>query len=161
MHPDLYEKTKQHHTTKNQNPVIAKFNKDGSVASTETIQTGKQESFRMSDNTSWTPTRKIIHETFEKMDVDCKSFKVKSIVTSSTAVKHTLMKANIEDTPTVSILSKHIIAEEIEKGILYTTKMKGLKLTRMLYLCYIKDRKHDALIDNVINYIMSKQDIKA
>ena len=34
-------------------------------------------------------TRKIIHETFEKMDVDCKSFKVKSIVTSSTAVKHT------------------------------------------------------------------------
>lgn len=102
-------------------------------------------------------TRKIIHETFEKMDVDCKSFKVKSIVTSSTAVKNTLMHASIEENPTVSILSRHIVAEELEKGLLYTTKMKGLKLTRMLYLCYLKDRKHDALIDNVINYIMSRQ----
>ena len=105
-------------------------------------------------------TRKIVHETFEKLDVDCKSFKVKSIVTSSTAVKHTLMKANIEENPTVSILSKHMIVDEVDKGVLFTTKMKGLKLTRMLYLCYIKDRKHDALIDTVINYLMSKHGIK-
>jgi len=105
-------------------------------------------------------TRKIIHETFEKMDIDCKSFNVKSIVTSSTAVKNTLMKASIEETPTVSIISKYTIMDELEKGRLFTTKLQGLKLTRMLYLCYIKDRKHDALIDNVINYIMSKRDTK-
>jgi len=106
-------------------------------------------------------TRKIIHETFEKIDVDCKSFKVRSIVTSSTAVKQTLLKSNLEGAPIVSILSKFIIADEVEQGLLYTAKLKGLKLTRMLYLCYLKDRKHDALIDNVINYIMSKQGIKA
>ncbi len=105
-------------------------------------------------------TRKIIHETFEKIDVDCKSFKVRSIVTSSTAVKQTLLKSNLEGAPVVSILSKYIIADEVEQGLLYTAKLKGLKLTRMLYLCYLKDRKHDALIDNVINYIMSKKDIK-
>ena len=102
-------------------------------------------------------TRKIIHETFEKIDVDCKSFKVRSIVTSSTAVKQTLLKSNLEGAPIVSILSKYIIADEVEKGLLYTSKLKGLKLTRLLYLCYLKDRKHDALIDNVINYIMSKK----
>ena len=106
-------------------------------------------------------TRKIIHETFEKIDVDCKSFKIRSIVTSSTAVKQTLLKSNLEGAPIVSILSKFIIADEVEQGLLYTAKLKGLKLTRMLYLCYLKDRKHDALIDNVINYIMSKQGIKA
>lgn len=106
-------------------------------------------------------TRKIIHETFEKIDVDCKSFKVRSIVTSSTAVKQTLLKSSIEGAPVVSILSKFIIADEVEQGLLYTAKLKGLKLTRMLYLSYLKDRKHDALIDNVINYIMSKQGIKA
>jgi len=105
-------------------------------------------------------TRKVIHDTFEKIDVDCKSFKIKSIVTSSTAVKQTLLKANLEETPTVSILSRYIIADEVDQGLLYTTKIKGLKLTRMLYLCYIKDRKHDALIDNVINYIMNKNTIK-
>lgn len=105
-------------------------------------------------------TRKVIHDTFEKIDIDCKSFKIKSIVTSSTAVKQTLLKANLEETPTVSILSRYIIADEVDQGLLYTTKIKGLKLTRMLYLCYIKDRKHDALIDNVINYIMNKHAIK-
>lgn len=105
-------------------------------------------------------TRKIIHESFEKIDVDCKSFKIKSIVTSSTAVKQTLLRANIEERPVVSILSKYIIADEAEQGTLYIAKLKGLKLTRMLYLAYIKDRKHDALIDNVINFIMSKHKIK-
>ena len=107
-------------------------------------------------------TRKIIHDTFEKIDVDCKSFTVKSILTSSTAVKQTLLKCKLEEkTPTVSILSKHIIADEVERGELFTSKMKGLKLTRMLYLCYLKDRKHDALIDSVINYLMSKHPNKA
>ena len=106
-------------------------------------------------------TRKIIHESFEKIDVDCKNFKVRSIVTSSTAVKQTLLKADTSGRPVVSILSKFIVNDEVEKGTLYISKMKGLKLSRMLYLCYLKDRKHDALIDNVINYVMSKQQIKA
>lgn len=106
-------------------------------------------------------TRKIIHESFEKIDVDCKSFKVRSIVTSSTAVKQTLLKSDISGAPIVSILSKFIVKDEVEQGILYTAKVKGLKLTRMLYLCYLKDRKHDALVDNVIDYIMNKQGIKA
>ena len=106
-------------------------------------------------------TRKIIHESFEKIDVDCKSFKVRSIVTSSTAVKQTLLKSDITGAPIVSILSKFIVSDEVEKGVLYTAKVKGLKLTRMLYLCHLKDRKHDALIDNVINYIMHKQGIKS
>ena len=106
-------------------------------------------------------TRKIIHESFEKIDVDCRSFKVRSIVTSSTAVKQTLLKSDTTGRPVVSILSKFIVSDEVEKGTLYISKMKGLKLSRMLYLCYLKDRKHDALIDNVINYVMSKQQIKA
>lgn len=105
-------------------------------------------------------TRKIIHESFEKIDVDCKTFNIKSIVTSSTAVKQTLLRANVEERPIASIVSKYIIADEVENGTLFVGKMKGLKLTRMLYLAYIKDRKHDALIDNVMNYIMSKQKIK-
>ena len=106
-------------------------------------------------------TRKIIHESFEKIDVDCRSFKVRSIVTSSTAVKQTLLKSDTTGRPVVSILSKFIVSDEVEKGTLFISKMKGLKLSRMLYLCYLKDRKHDALIDNVINYVMSKHQIKA
>ncbi len=106
-------------------------------------------------------TRRIIHESFEKIDVDCKSFKVRSIVTSSTAVKQTLLRSDTSGRPVVSILSKFIVQDEVEQGTLFVSKMKGLKLSRMLYLCYLKDRKHDALIDNVINFIMSKHNIKA
>jgi len=105
-------------------------------------------------------TRRIIHESFEKIDVDCKSFKVRSIVTSSTAVKQTLLRSDTSGRPVVSILSKFIVQDEVEQGTLFVSKMKGLKLSRMLYLCYLKDRKHDALIDNVINFIMSKHNIK-
>lgn len=102
-------------------------------------------------------TRKIIHESFEKINIDCKNFKVRSIVTSSTAVKQTLLKADTNSNPIVSILSKFIVQDEVDQGVLYTAKVRGLKLTRLLYLCHLKDRKHDALIDSVISFLMRKQ----
>ncbi len=101
-------------------------------------------------------TRKIIHESFEKIGVNCNDFHIKSIVTSSTAVKQTLLKSSTATEPVVSILSKFIVQDEVEQGILYTSKVKGLKLSRMFYLCYLKDRKHDALIDSVIGYLTHK-----
>ena len=101
-------------------------------------------------------TRKVIHESFEKIGINWNDFKIKSIVTSSTTVKQTLLKSNTMGEPVVSILSKFIVNDEVEKGTLYTAKVKGLKLSRMLYLCYLKDRKHDALIDNVISYLTHK-----
>ena len=104
-------------------------------------------------------TRKIIYETFEKIGVDCKSFELRSIVTSSTAVKNSILRAPSEpnSVPTVSILSKHMVSEEIEKGELYISRLKGFKLARKLYLVHTKERKQDAFIDSVINYIMSKR----
>ncbi len=104
-------------------------------------------------------TRKIVQEAFDTMGVDCASFDLRSVVTSSTAVKQTLLKAPIEDTPTVSIISKHIIQDELESGVLHCARIKGFKLSRTLYIAYIKDRKHDAFIDSVINYLMSKKRI--
>ncbi|DAB35211.1 MAG TPA: LysR family transcriptional regulator [Sulfurospirillum sp. UBA12182] len=104
-------------------------------------------------------TRKIIYETFEKIGVDCKSFELRSIVTSSTAVKNSILRAPSEpnSVPTVSILSKHMVSEEVEKGELYISRLKGFKLSRKLYLVHTKERKQDAFIDSVINYIMSKR----
>lgn len=52
-------------------------------------------------------TRRIIHESFEKIDVDCKSFKVRSIVTSSTAVKQTLLT---KQTPVVDQLFPYFLS---------------------------------------------------
>lgn len=106
-------------------------------------------------------TRKIIYDAFEKIGVDCKSFLLKSIVTSSTAVKNALLRApcSCEEgvVPTVSILSKHMITDEEQRGELHVGRLKGFKLTRKLYLAYPKDKKLDPFIDSVINYLMSKR----
>ena len=104
-------------------------------------------------------TRKIITEAFEEIGVDCKSFNLRSVVTTSTAVKQTILKSPLSTTPTVSIISKHIIEDEVATGQLYTAKVKGLKLSRVLYLTYLKERKNDAFIDSVATYIMSKRRI--
>ncbi len=104
-------------------------------------------------------TRKIIGEAFDAMGVDCTTFDLRSVVTSSTAIKQTLLKASVEDTPTVSIISKHIIQDELNNGTLHCARIKGFKLSRTLYIAYIKERKHDAFIDSVINYLMSKKKI--
>jgi DNA-binding transcriptional LysR family regulator len=102
-------------------------------------------------------TRKIVQVAFDSMGIDCKTFDMRSIVTSSTAVKQMVLKTPELDKPTVSFLSKHMIKDEIENGQLYYSRIKGYKLSRTLYLTYLKERKHDAIIDSIVNYLMSRK----
>lgn len=104
------------------------------------------------------PIRQIIKAEFEKVGVDCDSFEFRSIVTSSTAVKQTILKSALTDgTPTVSVISKHMIAERVANGELFYARIEGLKITRKLYLAYLKERKTDAFMNSVLNYIISKK----
>jgi len=103
-------------------------------------------------------TRQIIKAEFEKVGIDCESFDLRSVVTSSTAVKQTILRSSVIDgAPTVSIISKHMIDETVDKGELFFARVKGLKITRKLYLAYSKERKTDAFMNSVINYIISKR----
>jgi DNA-binding transcriptional LysR family regulator len=104
-------------------------------------------------------TRKIITEAFEEMDVDCKTFNILGVVTSSTAVKQTILRTPTQNKPTVSIISRLAIADEIANGTLYSAKIRGFKMRRTLYLAYLKERKHDAFMDSVVSYIMSKRKV--
>ncbi len=102
-------------------------------------------------------TRKIVQEAFDTMGIDCKTFDLRSVVTSSTAVKQMILKTPNEDVPTVSIISRHIIKDELESGQLYCARIKGFKLSRTLYITYLKERKHDAVIDAIITFLMNKR----
>ncbi|NOX15709.1 MAG: LysR family transcriptional regulator [Epsilonproteobacteria bacterium] len=104
-------------------------------------------------------TRKIAQEAFDSMGIDCKSFDMRSIVTNSTAVKQMILKTPELDTPTVSIISRHIIKDELDNGQLYCAKIKGYKMSRTLYIAYLKERKRDAVIDSIITYLMSRRRI--
>jgi DNA-binding transcriptional LysR family regulator len=102
------------------------------------------------------PTRKRLAEVFDEIDVDCKSFDIKGIVGSTTAVKETMFHCDNSDAKqTVSIISRRVIATELEMERLYEGRIKQFRIKRKFYIVYHKDRKHDAFIDNVVTYLQS------
>ena len=124
------------------------------------VRPDELSSFRWVCREEESHTRQIIKAEFEKVGIDCDSFDLRSVVTSSTAVKQTILKSSVIDgIPTVSIISKHMIDDTIDRGELYYARVKGLKITRKLYLAYSKERKQDAFMHSVINYIVSKRKV--
>ena len=101
-------------------------------------------------------TRRLTAETFEELGVNCNSFNVIGVLTSPTSIKETIMHADKNaERPLVSIMSRHVVKAEIEEGRLFEAKIKNHKITRHFYIAYLKERKHDAFVDNVVNYLLS------
>ena len=102
-------------------------------------------------------TRKIASEAFAEVGLECKRFNTLSTVTSQTGVKQTVLKAkNDTDVATVSLLSKFVIEDELNSGLLHMSNIKGLKIKRHFYVVYLKERKHDAFIAKVSDFIMGR-----
>jgi len=104
-------------------------------------------------------TRRVIAEAFEEAGLECKAFDIATTVTSPTAVVQTVLRAPETGKQTVAIISKYTIADEVEAGKLFSAKIKGLEFKRSFYLAYLKERKHDAFIDKVVNFFMRKRKI--
>lgn len=101
-------------------------------------------------------TRKLASEVFDEMGVDCASFSVLGVVASPTAIKETIMRSPRDaKRPIVSVISRHVIKEELEQGTLYEARIKNYKIIRKFYIAHGKERRHDAFIDNVVNYLLS------
>ncbi len=101
-------------------------------------------------------TRKLISEVFEELGVSCKSFNVLSEVSNTTAALQSVKRAKRDaETPTVSVISKHAIAEEVARGELYESRIYGYTMSRKFYIVYTKENKNNVFIDNVVNYIIS------
>jgi DNA-binding transcriptional LysR family regulator len=100
-------------------------------------------------------TRKLTSEVFEEIGVECSSFNVIGVVSSPTAIKESITHADpTSPRPTVSVMSRHVLAEDIAAGRLYEARVKNYRITRKFYVAYTKDRKHDAFVDNVVNYLL-------
>ncbi len=98
----------------------------------------------------------IIRE-FEKNNIDYHNFKCVTSTNCSATIKQTILKTPIEKKPLVSFISKYAIKDELEKGELFTAKIRGVKLKRKLYIVHLKDEKNDAFIDRAVSYILKKQ----
>ena len=101
-------------------------------------------------------TRKIVSEVFEELGVSCKSFDVISEVSNTTAVLQAIKRSKKDvEKPTVSIISRHAIAEEVAKGELFESRLRGYTMKRKFYIVYTKENKHNAYVDNVVDYILA------
>ncbi len=98
-------------------------------------------------------TRKLTAEVFEDLGVDCSSFNIIGVVASPTAIKESIMRSPKTGRPVVSVISRHVISDEVEDGRMFEARIKNYRLARKLYIAYSKERKHDAFIDNVVNFL--------
>jgi len=122
----------------------------------KTINTEELYEFKWICREEGSHTRKLISEVFEELGVSCKSFNVLSEVSNTTAALQSVKRAKIEDgQPTVSVISKHAIAEEVGRGELFESRIYGFPMTRKFYIVYSKENKNNVFIDNVVNYIIS------
>ncbi len=102
-------------------------------------------------------TRKIVADAFAEADINCRNFDVVGTLTSPTAIKQTILNAPVDSKkPTVSLLSKFVIQDDLDTGALYYSTIKGVKVKRSFYVVYLKDRKYDAFIAKVSDFIMGR-----
>jgi len=101
-------------------------------------------------------TRKMTAEVFEEIGVQCNNFSVIGVLGSPTAIKESILHADKDaERPLVSVMSRHVIADELKSEKLYEARLKNYKIERNFYIAYMKERKHDAFVDNVVNYLLS------
>ncbi len=101
-------------------------------------------------------TKKLVSEVFEEIGVNCSDFNVLGVLTSPTSIKEAIMNSDPKSKrPLVSVMSRHVIKNEVKNGTLFEARIKGHKIERKLYIAYHKERKHDVYINNVVNYLLS------
>jgi len=101
-------------------------------------------------------TRKLLSEVFEDLGVSCNTFNVLSEVSNTTAALQSVKRAKKdEEQPTVTIISKHAVADEVRKGELFEARIYGFKISRKFYIVYSKENKNNVFVDNVVNFILS------
>ena len=101
-------------------------------------------------------TRKLVTEAFDELEVDCSQFNIIGVVQSPTAVKETILHSPKDPMrPVVSVISRHVIENEIADGKLYEARMRNFRVHRKFYIAYSKERKHDAFVNNVVDFLLT------
>ncbi len=122
----------------------------------KTLRTEELYNFKWVCREQGSHTRKLLTEVFEELGVSCKSFNVLSEVSNTTAALQSVKRANkLNKEPTVTIISKHAVSEEVHKKELYEARIYGFTMSRKFYIVYSKHNKNNVFIDNVVNYILS------
>ncbi|NLO17489.1 MAG: LysR family transcriptional regulator [Arcobacter butzleri] len=101
-------------------------------------------------------TRILFKEALESAGMnDCETFDMVSEATSPTTIVQTVLHSSLEGTPTCSIVSRHAISDYVKAGILHEARIDGVNMRRKLNIAHLKERKYDAFLDQVVNYLLT------
>jgi DNA-binding transcriptional LysR family regulator len=101
-------------------------------------------------------TRRVTADIFEEIGINCANLNVLGVLSNPTAIKETILNSDKNaQRPLVSIMSRHVVKNDIKNGTLFEARIKDFKIKRKFYIAYAKERKHDAFIDNVVSYLLS------
>jgi DNA-binding transcriptional LysR family regulator len=103
-------------------------------------------------------TRLLFKEALDNSSMsDCDTFNMISEATSPTTIVQTVLHSDKTDVPTVSIVSRNAIDDLVKAGVLFEGRIGHTKIMRKLYIAYLKEKKYDAFVENVVNYLISKK----
>jgi len=101
-------------------------------------------------------TRRLFKEYLDAAGYDdCETFNKITESSSLTTILQTVLHANKNDTPTVSIASYRALKGYESEGKVFIARLPKTTMKRTLFIAYLKDRKHDAFIDTVLSYLMT------
>jgi len=102
-------------------------------------------------------TRRVMAEVFGELALACsEDFEMRSVLSDSTAVKQTVLKYPTDaKKQVIAVMSRFVIADEIERGVLFEARLKTKKIKRKLYIAYLKQDKHNAFVENVVKYLQN------
>ncbi len=102
-------------------------------------------------------TRTLFKESLEAAGMpDCDNFNMVSEVSSPTSIVQTVFHSSKDTVPTTSIVSRYAIADFVKAGILFESRLPNVKIQRKLYIAYLKEKKHDPFIENVVSFLLTK-----
>lgn len=102
-------------------------------------------------------TRRVMAEVFGELALACsEDFEMRSVLSDSTAVKQTVLKYPVDaKKQVIAVMSRFVIADEVERGVLFEARLKTKKIKRKLYIAYLKQDKHNAFVENVVKYLQN------
>jgi DNA-binding transcriptional LysR family regulator len=102
------------------------------------------------------PTRQLVSEAFDEMNIDCVSFNIKGIVDNSTLAKESILQQNKNQViPTVSMISRTAIQKDIKQKRLFEARLQDKMISRKLYVSYHKNRIKEVFMNKIINFIFN------
>ena len=100
------------------------------------------------------PTRMFITDFFEKLGLSYETFdSLFEIDNATSAIQGIKWSKPNSKHPTVTIVSQLAIEDELEKKVLYQSRIKNQPMRRKFYLIYDKKEGNHAYIEDIIKYL--------